>query len=205
MALSAPFTPRSNPGSTPSADVAQTCPLEAFTKLVAFISGAPRATLSAIMCVESEDQLKQGLALIDASDPQTQPSVSVKATCRCIHEWLMRDGERSAASKDIIPLSLLLLLRCRIQNGERGAQIKLNDSAQIAVAFKIAYGNTSDNWMTLKSWARITDVPGTLIKKVEPLFLGILDWRTLVRDDVFTDFVVRVDMLWNIVFNVEKK
>ncbi|KAF1840667.1 uncharacterized protein K460DRAFT_359247 [Cucurbitaria berberidis CBS 394.84] len=201
MPHSTSLTPRSNSGSTPSVDTAQSCSLEAFTKLAAFISGAPWTTLSAIMSAGSEDQLKETLASVDLSDPQIQPSTSVTTTCQLIHKWLERYGQRSAASRDLIPLSLLLLLKFGVQNGATGALLKCNDSVRLVVALKIAFGNTSDSWMTLKPWEKQTGVLAELITKAEPLFLGVLDWGTWVQNDEFTDFVARLDMLWAIVFN----
>ncbi|CAO2650263.1 Nn.00g015550.m01.CDS01 [Neocucurbitaria sp. VM-36] len=172
------LTPRSSPGSTPSADIAQTCPLEAFTKTAAFICGASWKLLSSIMYVESGDELRNTLARINPSVAWIQPSMSLTTKCHHIHNWLRKHGERGAASKDAIPLSLVLLLKFRNQVCSTGALLEFDDGVWTAVAFKIAYGNTSDEWMTMNSWEKRTGVPGGLLNQAEFQFLKMLNYRT---------------------------
>ena len=93
MASALEYTPHSNLGRVPTADITQYFLGDELTKLASFISDAPPNLLHDIMSATSETKLRILLAKFSPMDPLIQPSVSMQATCARITRWLETSSE----------------------------------------------------------------------------------------------------------------
>jgi hypothetical protein len=76
--------------------------------------------------------------------------------------------------------------------------MKYGDEVKLAVAIKIAYGNTCDQWITGKAWKKIFEIDAEIMKKAEVVFLETLEWRTWVREQDYKEFVGRFAVVFEI-------
>ncbi|KAI4905938.1 hypothetical protein J4E90_011055 [Alternaria incomplexa] len=77
---SPPYTPRTNPGSVPTADITQYYLDDDLTKLAGFITSVPPDLLYNIMSAATEADLRALLALIDPSDLRIEPGYLMTRT-----------------------------------------------------------------------------------------------------------------------------
>jgi hypothetical protein len=131
-----------------------------------------------IMSILLELELQALLANFDFLGPETQPTQPLIDTCERVVDWLKFYGRKALASNDIISIALALLLRFRVCNAGQPALIKYGDEVKLAVAIKIAYGNTCDQWMTGKTWKKILGIDMEVMRKAQIVLLGTIEWRT---------------------------
>jgi hypothetical protein len=204
MSTSPPLTPRSRPGCVPTADITQYYLGDDLTRLAGFITGAPPDILFNIMSAASEADLRELLAGINPSDPQTQPCVSMNTTCARISRWLESGSKRWVVSKDVVPCALFLLLKFRVLT--RGVSCNsqtYEENLRLVAAIKTAYGNICDSTMRPKTWEEIAARPFAYVQGAELAFLKDLDFRTWVRETDFTEFVGRFEIVWEVLLDHE--
>ncbi|KAI4700504.1 hypothetical protein J4E89_010956 [Alternaria sp. Ai002NY15] len=183
MRTSPPFTPRSNPGNVPTADITQYYLDDDLTKLAGFITSVPPDLLYNIMSAATEADLRTLLALINPSDLRIEPGYLMTRT------W--------AVSKDVIPCALFLLLKFRVLTRDGVCHSQTHEeSLRLAAAIKTAYGNLCDSRVSPKAWADIMGRQYADLQSAEIAFLKDLDFRTWVHEANFKEFVGRFEIVW---------
>ncbi|KAH6861215.1 hypothetical protein BKA58DRAFT_393066 [Alternaria rosae] len=195
--ISPPYTPRSSPGSVPTADITQYYLDKDLIKFAGFITCVPPDLLYSIMSAATEADLRALLALINPPDLRIESGFLITRTCARVSNWLRNGNQRWAVSKDVIPCALFLLLKFRVltRDGVCNSQTH-EESLRLAVAVKTAYGNLCDSRVSRQTWADIMGRPYADIQGAEIALLKDLDFRTWVHEAEFKEFVGRFEIVW---------